>query len=311
MKKPTRKEASYKRLIRQGIRLLEGTINVMVLLLFVGCIAFGGYAMWDSRQLYTDAGANQYAQYKPIDKDTRSFTELKAINEEVIGWLSVYGTNIEYPLVQGEDNEVYVNTSVTGEKVLSGSIFLDYRNQPDFSDFNNIIYGHHMSNQVMFGEIGEFQDAGYFKERQYGKLFDGQSEYGIEFFAFVEADGYDRSVYTPAITEADKQQNYLAGLLEKALHIRQIEGGGFDRLVLLSTCTSSATNGRHILVGQLSDQIYDDPFVKVGITGEFGHAAGFWTHPLFGVVIAMLVLASIWLVKRHRRKKGKRRETKK
>ena len=306
MKRLTMKDKTYVRLIQSGVQLLEGTINVMVLLLFIGCIAFGVYAMWDSNQLYVDANATQYEQYKPRaeDKDNRSFNELKEINEEVIGWLSVYGTNIDYPLTQAEDNETYVNTSVTGEKVLSGSIFLDYRNQSDFSDFNSIIYGHHMNQQVMFGEIGEFQDEAYFQERRYGKLYNGKKEYGIEFFAFVEADGYDKSIYTPAIIAPDKQQDYLAGLLEKALHIREIEDNSFEHLVLLSTCTSSVTNGRHILVGRLSDTIYDDYFLKAAIAGEFDN--GDWNNPIFWGIIVILVFVTVTLAlfQRHRTRKG-------
>jgi sortase, SrtB family len=295
MKKLSIQEKPYVRLIHRGVQLIEGTINVMVLLLFVGCIAFGAYAMWDSNQLYVEADTTQYEQYKPIDTDTRSFAELKEINTDVIGWISVYGTNIDYPLVQTEDNETYVNTSITGEKVLSGSIFLDYRNRPDFSDFNSIIYGHHMDRALMFGDIGEFQDEEYFKERRYGRLYNGTREYGIEFFAFVEADGYDRSVYAPAITEMVSQQDYLEGLLGKALYSREVEGGSFDRLVLLSTCASSATNGRHILVGRLSDTLYEDPFMKEGMTGEFGTREGFWSYPIFWWFIAMLTIANVAL----------------
>jgi len=181
MKKLSIQEKPYVRLIHKGVQLIEGTINVMVLLLFVGCIAFGAYAMWDSNQLYVEADTTQYEQYKPIDTDTRSFAELKEINTDVIGWISVYGTNIDYPLVQTEDNETYVNTSITGEKVLSGSIFLDYRNRPDFSDFNSIIYGHHMDRALMFGDIGEFQDEEYFKERRYGRCIMARESMGLSF----------------------------------------------------------------------------------------------------------------------------------
>jgi len=305
MKKPTSKEASYRRLIRQGIQLLESIINVMVLLLFLGCVAFGGYAMWDSHQLYVDADTTQYEQYKPKDKDRRSFTELKAINNDVIGWLTVYGTNIDYPLVQAENNETYVNTSISGEKVLSGSIFLDYRNQSDFTDFNSIIYGHHMDKQLMFGEIGEFQDEVYFKERQYGKVYNGHQEYGIEFFAFVEADGYDKSVYAPAIVGVDRQQEYLTTLLEKALHTRAIDDGNLERLILLSTCTSGVTNGRHILVGQLSDKIYDDPFIKEGISRDFGNPYDLGTHPILIIIIVLLILVVIKILS-NRHKKGEK-----
>ena len=331
------KEPSYKRLIRKGIRLLESTVYVMVLLPFIGCIAFGVYAMWDSNQLYVEADANAYEQYKPRNQDTRSFAELQEINNEIIGWLQVYGTNIDYPLVQADNNEKYVNMSVSGEAVLSGAIFLDYRNQADFSDFNTIIYGHHMSNQVMFGEIGEFQDETYFKEHKYGKIHDGQREYGIEFFAFLETDGYDKSVYMPAITETDRQQEYLANILERALHTRDIEsvamsmvggnveiadtdiaggnvetvnmdisGGEMNRLVLLSTCTTLATNGRHILIGRISDTVYEDTFIKEGLIAEFGNADTLWSNQMIYTTLFVLVVINILLAKKYKPTKERR-----
>jgi sortase, SrtB family len=307
------REATYKWLIRKGIRLLESTIYVMVLLPFMGCIAFGVYAIWDSNQLYAEADAKAYEQYKPRNQDTRSFAELQAINEEVIGWLQVYGTNIDYPLVQADNNEKYVNMSVSGEAVLSGAIFLDYRNQADFSDFNTIIYGHHMNNQVMFGEIGEFQDETYFKERQYGKIHDGQREYGIEFFAFLETDGYDRSVYMPAITEVDRQQEYLANILERALHTRDIEAvtmdiadGEMNRWVLLSTCTTRATNGRHILIGRISDTVYEDTFIKEGLVAEFGNENNLWSNQVIYAMLFALIVIGILLTKKYKPTKERR-----
>ncbi|MCG4817374.1 class B sortase, partial [Collinsella aerofaciens] len=73
-----------------------------------------------------------------------SFEQLKELNPEVFGWLTVYGTNIDYPVTQGKDNWKYVNTNALGEYSLSGAIFLDYTNRKDFQDFNSILYGHHM-----------------------------------------------------------------------------------------------------------------------------------------------------------------------
>ena len=305
MKKSTIKEMSCVQLIQKGIRLLEGTITMMVLLLFLSCIAFGMYAVWDSDQLYEEADVAKYAQYKPSGEDMRSFEELKQINPEVIGWLNVYGTNIDYPLVQGIDNETYINTSATGERVLSGSIFLDYRNQPDLSDFNNIIYGHHMSKRVMFGEIGEFQEEQYFNERPYGKMQIGEKEYGIEFFAFVEADGYDREIYTPAVTGEDRKKEYLDRLLERALYVREIENNQLDRVVLLSTCTTNATNGRHILIGQLTDTIYEDTFLKNTMIDGLGNKKSFLEKYILLLVSILLVL-NIMFGRRYKRERKAR-----
>ena len=243
-----------------GIRLLDSIINLMVLLLFMIVITFGGYALWDSQQLYQEAEAEHYDQYKPVAGDNLSFAELQKVNPDVFGWLTVYGTNIDYPLVQGEDNVTYVNTSVTGESMLSGSIFLDYRNQNDFSDFNSIIYGHHMDRQAMFGDIGAFSEKEYFETRQYGNLYAGGDDYGIEFFAFLQVDAYDSYIFTPAIMGEVNQMEYMNSLLEKAMYTRPIEVSPEDHLVLLSTCSSDATNGRHILVGKIGSTVFEDPF---------------------------------------------------
>ena len=107
-------------------------------------ILYGVYAFWDTRQVYDAASAQKYETYKPKKDDSMSFEQLQAQNSEVIGWLHVYGTKIDYPFTQAEDNSKYVNTDVMGEYALSGSLFLDCMNAPDFSNFNNIIYGHHM-----------------------------------------------------------------------------------------------------------------------------------------------------------------------
>lgn len=178
----------------------------------------------------------------------------------MFGWLTVYGTHIDYPLVQGTDNETYVNTSVTGEKVLSGSLFLDARNQPGFQDFNSIIYGHHMAKQVMFGEIGDFARQSYFEEHRYGKLYFDGTEKGIEFFTFLAADTYDTSIYSPGVTGQEQKSEYLRNLLKRGMYTREIGIRSSDQLVLLSTCSTEATNGRHILVGRISDTVYEDPF---------------------------------------------------
>lgn len=159
------------KLLRFLVKLASGIVNFAVLAACLLLFSYGCYAVWDSQQLTQAADAKQYEIYKPTDEDTRSFVELQAINPDVFGWLNVYGTNIDYPLLQGEDNSKYVNTNVDGEYSLIGALFLDYRNKPDFSDFNSIIYGHHMAEDKMFGDIADFADRGFFDSHRYGSLF--------------------------------------------------------------------------------------------------------------------------------------------
>ena len=294
---------------RKGIRLLDSILNLMVLLLFLTAVAFGVYAFWDSRQLHQEAEAERYEQYKPVVGDNLSFAQLQQINPDVFGWLTVYGTHIDYPLVQGEDNMTYVNTSVTGESLLSGSIFLDYRNRQDFSDFNSIIHGHHMERQVMFGDIGQFAEETYFEEHQYGNLYAGGQNYGIEFLAFLHADAHDHTIYTPAIEGEANRQDYLERLLDAVIYIRQAGMGTSDHLVLLSTCASDATNGRHILVGKIGTTVYEDPFRKETPWEFGGRDLREWMGQIpMWIWVFLLLVPGMCLIIAKRRERSRRKE---
>ena len=154
-----------------------------------------------------------------------------------------------------------MNTNVDGEYSLIGALFLDYRNKPDFSDFNSIIYGHHMAEDKMFGDIADFADRDFFDSHRYGSLFYEGKTHGIEFFAFLEVDAYDE-LYTPAVEGEENRQGYLEQIMEQAVYTRDLPVGTSDHLVLLSTCTSLLTNGRHILVGSITEEVQSDPFYE-------------------------------------------------
>jgi len=250
---------------RKAVRIISGIINYTVLMAIVLLIAFAGYALWDSDQIHQAADKSNYAIYKPTaENQGKSFKELQTINAEVFAWLSVYGTNIDYPVTQGQDNMKYVNTNADGLYTLSGAIFLDCNNSKDFSDFNSILYGHHMAKQVMFGEIGEFADKNMFDSHRYGNLYFDEKDHGIEFFAFVHTDAYDGTVFTPNV-QGDDCQIYLDGLLAKAKHTRDIGVTAQDHIVLLSTCSATSTNGRDLLVGRVTDAVFDDPTIHAKI----------------------------------------------
>lgn len=254
-------------LIRAGralIRLADGIVDLAVLACLLMMLAVGVYAIWDTNQLYAEAEGNQYELYKPREEGGPSFAELQAMNPEVFGWITIYGTNIDYPLLQGPDNQKYVNTDVMGEYSTSGALFLDHRNQKDLSDFNHIIYGHHMEKQKMFGELGNCVEQSYFEEHRYGTIYADGKMQGVEYVAFLEANAFDTTLYTPAVTDRARQEELLRYIEEHALHMREVSWGTEDRLLLLSTCTSDILNGRHILVGRLLDHIEEDPFAQGG-----------------------------------------------
>ncbi|MBA2214852.1 class B sortase [Sellimonas intestinalis] len=247
---------------RYVVRAADGAVNLTLLAAILILLAYGVYGLWDSRQVYAKADSSDYAIYKP-EEEKESFDELRAINPEVFGWLTVYGTYIDYPLTQAEDNDKYVNTDAKGAYSLSGSIFLDCVNKKDFSDPVSILYGHDMVEHKMFGDLAEFEKKSYFDSHQYGKVYFEDEWHGIEFFAFLSADAYDKSVYAPG-TAAPELPSYVERLKGRAEHVREMEFAPKDHVVLLSTCTKGSTNGRHILAGKITDQVQTDPFEQSG-----------------------------------------------
>ena len=87
---------------------------------------------------------------------------LKSTNESIVGWIEVPGTSISYPIVQGDDNSWYLYHTISGQSNPSGAIFLDYRNNSDFTDRHSLIYGHNMRDGSMFAGLHTWDGALFF-----------------------------------------------------------------------------------------------------------------------------------------------------
>lgn len=183
-------------------------------------------------------------------KDSVTFEGLKAINPDVKAWISVDGTHIDYPVVQGKTNLEYINKNIYGDFAFDGAIFLDTRNDPNFKDPYSLIYGHHMENGGMFGDLALFLDKNFFEENKTGTLLTEEGEYKIDFFSVIQADGYDQNVFNPSkITNNQEKMEFLQYIKQKEVNSRDVKIKSKDRIIGLSTCTSVQTNGRTILYG--------------------------------------------------------------
>jgi len=250
---------------RKAIKITNSIVNMALLLSIIIVVAFAGYALWDSSQLHQAADKMIYEVYKPTpENEGKSFKELQALNSDIIAWLNIYGTNIDYPVTQGADNMKYLNTNPEGQYSLSGAIFLDSENSKEFDDFNSIFYGHHMEKKVMFGELGQFSNKEMFETHRYGTLYYNGKDHGIDFFAFLHISAYDKLIYAPGISE-DQRQDYLNSIVSDAIHKREIEITEKDQIVLLVTCSSESTNGRDVLVGKITDDIKENAFLNMNL----------------------------------------------
>jgi sortase B len=235
-------------------RILTGVLALLLVL----AILYSGYALWDTYMIYKSAAVDsELLKYKPNtdngDAPNPTLSELQEINPDVCAWLTVDDTNIDYPVVQGRENTEYINKDVYGKFSLSGSVFLDCRNANDFSDYYSLIYAHHMSGKVMFGELPEFMETAYFQTHTRGTLSTPDHTFEIEWFACIQTDAYDFNVFLPYGYETDEaKEELLTYLKEHATQYRELDHlTTDDQIIGLSTCSDTTTNGRVLLFGRM------------------------------------------------------------
>ena len=298
-----------KKMLKGIIKGLDHIVNFIALSLILAAMFLSGYMLLDSHQVYQTADAKNYEAYIPTEKSTKSFEELQKINPDVIGWIRVNDTNINYPLVQTDNDDTYMNTDAEGKYSLSGAIFLHCGNKPDFSDFNNIIYGHHMEKHMMFGDIGEFTKEQYFNEHPYGNLFFDGNDHGIEFYALIQVDAYNETIFNVCPDTSEATQAYLLEIIDNALYKRELNITEDDHLVLLTTCTSDMTNGRNVLVGRLTDQVYPEKEKAKNLGTGIDQLKDMITNvPV--IIWMILIIIVLLLLNRQIGKKGRKKHEK-
>jgi len=233
-------------MLRKSIIFANKTIDrivaIAMILLFLICL----YAMVDAYMIYSGASDNSILSYKPKTGNT---DDLKKLSKNAVAWLTIDGTRIDYPVMQGKTNEEYLNKDPFGEFSLSGSIFLDSRNSKTFSDDYSLVYGHHMEYGVMFGALDNYKDKKYFNEHTTGKLtvVNGK-EYQITIFASCIAMATDKVIFDPPESVNSIRLKYLK---KHALIYEPKEVNEQSKLIALSTCQSADSNERMIVFGVL------------------------------------------------------------
>ncbi|MBR0206686.1 MAG: sortase [Clostridia bacterium] len=254
-------------------------ISLLSGLLAAALILYSGFVLYNT--MYTQEQAKSswdLLQYKPqIIGDAPAPEDggnlLSQINPDYRAWLTVYDTNIDYPVMQGVDNLYYASHDIYGKEVtLTGSIYLAAGNQPNFTDSYNVIFGHHMDNGAMFGGLdlyGEKEadtheivavDLSYFNAHREGILVSRSAVYDLYAFAFVKTDAYQDRIYNVGnrmddvlaflrgnVTEADPAGAEYSEDTE-VLYLDEAPLVGADKIVALSTCASANTNGRLVVM---------------------------------------------------------------
>ena len=163
---------------------------------------------------------------------------LRQTNPDVVGWIAIPGTELSYPLMQGEDNQYYLTHSWTKKKSAVGSIYLDYRNSEDMSDFNSIIYGHRMSDGSMFNSLRHYKDQSYWEEHPSIYIVTDEGILCYDVFSAYEADAVNGSTYRLGLEEAKGQQAYINYCSRRSVVESDVAPQPGDHIITLSTCVS-------------------------------------------------------------------------
>jgi sortase B len=241
------------------VRVADRLLNGLIAIFLAVAMLYGGFGLWDTWMIYKNAGVDSdILKYRPTlsedaDAPNPTLSDLQKINPDVIAWLTVDDTNIDYPVVQGETNLEYLNKAVDGSFSLTGSIFLDCRNTDDFSDDYSLVYGHHMDGKVMFSELLDFMEQDFFDEHTTGVLFLPGHTRQIEWFACIKTDAYDVHLFRPTDVDSSKAMSELLDYIEEnAVQYRDIGVTISDQIIALSTCETADTDGRVLLIGRMS-----------------------------------------------------------
>jgi len=164
------------------------------------------------------------------------FEKLKNINNQVIGWIKVEGTDIEYTIVKGNDNSYYLNHNFEKEYNNAGWIFADYRNKFDGTDKNMIIYGHNRRDNSMFGTLKNVLEEEWYNNRNNHiiTLVTENKTYKYQVFSVYEIENEEYYINTEF--ENNEFKEFINTLKARSITNFNVEVTEEDNILTLSTC---------------------------------------------------------------------------
>ena len=248
------------RMARSFLKAANSLISLIVVLSLCVAGLYAAYALWDNHRVYASAENIQadLLKLKPVTEEDggASFAELLALNPDVCAWVTLDNTMVDHPVLQGETNLTYINRDVYGNFALVGSIYVDSRNHRDFSDSYCLLYGHHMENGGMFGDLDLYHDEEFFQNNTTGTLILPDRIYHLEIFACLLTKASDQAIFSPEQWQTDidellpyVEENSMYLHTETIAKLEQMEN---PQVLALSTCSSEFTDARTIILAVMN-----------------------------------------------------------
>lgn len=254
--KRARKEALKKASL--SVRIRNAAMNVITVCL-IGIILVCGYKIgstywgyYQSKHAYNNISEN-VAKVDPNQfTGVIDWTSLEKVNSDIQGWLYQKDTVINYPVVQGANNDTYLHTRFDKKWGGGGTLFVDFRCKSDFKGFNSIIYGHHMKDGSMFRCLrGYTKEDGYYDDHKTLELATPDGNYHLQVFSAYITKATDENTYKCTFSSDEEKQayiNYAYQNSELGISRSEIPVTTDDKLITLSTCAYDFDDARYIVV---------------------------------------------------------------
>lgn len=262
-KKRARKRRQKRKRKEERRQKKGGIISTIVLVVAIAVFCVSGFQLYKIMSGY-HKGKAEYDKILEIAVEEKepeeegqedsfrvNFDELLAINPDTVGWIrfSPEPSQINYPVVQGDDNDLYLHKTFSANDNTVGAIFVNVYNNPDFNDRNTIIYGHRMNDNSMFHDLAKYEDKSFWESNPYFYIYTPD---GREITYHIYSTGVVKDVSDTYLTEFASDEEYQAFLnmtKEVAAYDTGVEVGTDDVIVTLSTCTKASNDDRFVVRG--------------------------------------------------------------
>ncbi len=197
-----------------------------------------------------------YEEAKDKPPVLKKYEQLYKKNRKLVGWITIEGCGIDYPVMQTSNNDYYLEHNYNQDYDKNGSIFMDKDCTPAFPNDNMIIYGHHMKSGKMFGNLNYYAKKDFWEknpEFMFDTIYEtgtyavmyvfrskiySQEEIVFKYYQFIDA------------SSADEFESNMESMAEMSLYDTGVTASYGDKLITLSTCDGSEAEGRFVVVAK-------------------------------------------------------------
>lgn len=227
------------------MKIFKSIINIVLTLIIVIC----AYKIIYQLKEYNDADK----VYNLIREEKEESDNLFEKNIDYRGWIKIDNTNINYPILQGQDNEEYLYKDINNEYIVSGSIFMNYLNN-GFDDQNTVLFGHNMKNGTMFANLKKYKEEDFFYNNNDIEIELSNGQYlKYKVFSVYITDINDNYTKT-SFEDKDEYKEFLERIKNKSIYKSDISVNENDKIITLSTCSYEFDDARLVVTGKLIDK---------------------------------------------------------